>query len=211
MNSKFLTPAQKKWSKAYKTQLVSVLNADDALKHFFQDYSKRADFNKTIFFITGDHSMPEILLQSKIDRFHVPMMIYSPMLKEAKRFQKTISHFDIAPSILAYYRKNYNLKTPSTVTWVGKGLASDSEISKSDVPMMQSKTLLTDFVSEKYYLQDNNLFILKNSEEGKLDNPQIYKRISGRFNQFKKMNSKVYQSKQLMPDSVYSDFMNKAK
>ncbi|WP_374445277.1 sulfatase-like hydrolase/transferase [Epilithonimonas sp.] len=211
MNSKFLTPAQKKWSKAYKTQLVSVLNADDALKHFFQDYSKRADFNKTIFFITGDHSMPEILLQSKIDRFHVPMMIYSPMLKEAKRFQKTISHFDIAPSILAYYRKNYNLKTPSTVTWVGKGLASDSEISKSDVPMMQSKTLLTDFVSEKYYLHDNNLFILKNSEEGKLDNPQIYKRISGRFNQFKKMNSKFYQSKQLMPDSVYSDFMNKAK
>lgn len=211
MSSNVLSPTQKKWSREYKSQLVSVLNADDALRHFFNKYSQRTDFKKTIFFITGDHAMPEILLQSKIDRFHVPMMIYSPLLKEAKRFQKTISHFDIAPSILAYYRKNYNLKTPSNVTWVGKGLASDSEISKSDVPMMQSKTLLTDFVSEKYYLHDKNLFILKNSEEGELDNPQIYQKVSGRFSQFKKMNSKFYQTKKLMPDSVYSNFMKGLK
>ena len=127
MKSDALTPGQKKWAAQYKNQLVSVLNADDALKQFFENYSKRPDFSKTIFFVTGDHSMPEILLQSKIDRFHVPMMIYSPLLKEPKRFQKTVSHFDIAPSILAYYRKNYNLRTPSTVAWVGRGLAPDSE------------------------------------------------------------------------------------
>lgn len=154
--------------------------------------------------------MPEILLQSKIDRFHVPMMVYSPLLKESKKFQKTVSHFDIAPSILAYYRKNYNLITPSAVTWVGKGLSPDSEISKSDIPIMQSKSLLTDFVSEKYYLHDGNLFILSNSEENELSNPEIFKKVHGRFDQFKKMNAKFYQSKKLMPDSVFVNFMKKA-
>ncbi|MDQ8140482.1 sulfatase-like hydrolase/transferase [Chryseobacterium sp. CFS15] len=210
LKSNALTSEQKKWAAGYKKQLAAVINADDALKHFFENYSKRPDFAKTIFFITGDHSMPEILLQSKIDRFHVPMMVYSPLLKESKKFQKTVSHFDIAPSILAYYRKNYNLITPSAVTWVGKGLSPDSEISKSDIPIMQSKSLLTDFVSEKYYLHDGNLFILSNSEENELSNPEIFKKVHGRFDQFKKMNAKFYQSKKLMPDSVFVNFMKKA-
>ncbi|MFC3158353.1 sulfatase-like hydrolase/transferase [Chryseobacterium arachidis] len=209
MKSNVLTSEQKKWAAGYKKQLVAVLNADDALKNFFENYSKRPDFAKTIFFITGDHSMPEILLQSKIDRFHVPMMIYSPLLKEPKRFQKTVSHFDIAPSILAYYRKNYNLHTPSTVAWIGKGLSPDSEINKNDIPIMQSKSLLTDFVSEKYYLHDGNLFVLNNSDEEVLNNSKIFKMVSGRFDQFKRMNSKFYQTKKLIPDSVYTHFMKK--
>src|SRR5574344_244873 len=105
-----------------KKQLVSVLNLDDAMKKFFEKYSKRPDFENTIFIITGDHSMPEITLQEKIDRYHVPLMIYSPLLKESKRFRSIVSHFDVAPSILAFYRENYQLKTPSTVAWVGDGL-----------------------------------------------------------------------------------------
>lgn len=89
-------------------QLVSVLNLDDAMKKFFEKYSKRPDFENTIFIITGDHSMPEITLQQKIDRYHVPLMIYSPLLKESKRFRSIVSHFDVAPSILAFTEKIIN-------------------------------------------------------------------------------------------------------
>ena len=111
LNSGILTKrTEKKWAAAHKNQLISVLNADDAMKGFFENYSKRPDF-KNNFVITGDHSMPEITLESKIDRFHVPLLIYSPLLKESKRFYKTVSHFDIAPSILAYYRNNYQINT----------------------------------------------------------------------------------------------------
>lgn len=211
MKSNLLNADQKKWAAQYKDQLISMLNADDALKHFMESYRKRPDFGKTIFFITGDHSMPEILIQAKIDRFHVPMMIYSPLLKAPKTFQKTVSHFDVAPSILAYYRKNYNLRTPSTVTWVGKGFTPDSDIHKGDYPIMQSKSLLTDFVSDKYYVHDGKLFILNNLEEDSYDDAQISKKINGRFDQFKKMNSKFYQTRKLVPDSVYSNFIKKGR
>ncbi len=209
LNSNLLTSEQKKWAGQYKDQLISILNADDALKKFFENYRKRPDFANTIFFVTGDHSMPEILIQDKIDRFHVPMMIYSPLLKGSKKFMKTVSHFDIAPAFLAYYRKNYNLRTPSTVAWVGKGLSSDAEITKSDYPIMQSKSLLTDFVSDKYYLHDNKLFILNNLNEESYDNPDILKKVKGRFDQFKRMNSKFYQTQKLMPDSVFTNFRKK--
>lgn len=211
LNSGILTPEQKKWATAHKDQLISVLNADDAIKGFFKNYSKRPDYNNTIFVITGDHSMPEITLQSKIDRFHVPLLIYSPLLKESKRFYKTVSHFDIAPSILAYYRNNYQIKTPSTVTWVGRGFSADAEISKAGIPMMQSKNQLIDFVSEKYYIHDGKLFTLKNLEEDPSDDAAAMSKINGRFNQYKSMNAKFYSTKKLMPDSVMVNFKKKTK
>ncbi|UWX61252.1 sulfatase-like hydrolase/transferase [Chryseobacterium oranimense] len=211
LQSGFLNPDQKKWAAGFKNQLISVLNADDALKNFFENYGKRPDFQHTIFVITGDHSMPEITLESKIDRFHVPLLIYSPLLKEPKRFQKTTSHFDVAPSVLAYYRNNYKLRTPSTVTWVGRGFSPDSQISKAGIPMMQSKNMMVDFVSDKYYLHDGQLFTLKNSEEDPSDDASALKLINGRFNQFKSMNSRFYASKKLMPDSVMINFMKKNK
>lgn len=211
LNSGILTSEQKKWAAAHKDQLISVLNADDALKDFFENYSKRPDFKNTIFVITGDHSMPEITLQSKIDRFHVPLLIYSPLLKESKRFYKTVSHFDIAPSILAYYRNNYQIKTPSTVTWVGRGFSPDSENSKAGIPMMQSKNQLIDFVSEKYYIHDGQLFTLKDMEEDASNDAAAMSKINARFNQYKNMNAQFYSTKKLMPDSVIVNFKKKTK
>jgi len=211
LNSGTLTSGQKKWAAAHKDQLISVLNADDALKGFFENYSKRPDFKNTIFVITGDHSMPEITLESKIDRFHVPLLIYSPLLKESKRFHKTVSHFDIAPSILAYYRNNYKINTPSTVTWVGRGFSADSEISKAGIPMMQSKNQLIDFVSEKYYIHDGQLFTLKDMEENAYNDAATMSKINGRFNQYKSMNAQFYSTKKLMPDSVMVNFKKKTK
>lgn len=211
LNSGILTKEQKKWAAAHKNQLISVLNADDAMKGFFENYSKRPDFKNTIFVITGDHSMPEITLESKIDRFHVPLLIYSPLLKESKRFYKTVSHFDIAPSILAYYRNNYQINTPSTVTWVGRGFSADSEISKAGIPMMQSKNQLIDFVSEKYYIHDGQLFTLKDMEEDASNDAATMGKINGRFNQYKSMNAQFYSTKKLMPDSVMVNFKKKTK
>ncbi|WP_172279096.1 sulfatase-like hydrolase/transferase [Chryseobacterium sp. LAM-KRS1] len=211
LQSNLLNPEQKKWAAGFKNQLVAVLNADYALKNFFENYSKRPDFQRTIFVITGDHSMPEITLESKIDRFHVPLLIYSPLLKETKRFHKTASHFDVAPSIVAYYRNNYKLRTPSTVTWVGRGFSPDLQPGKAGIPMMQSKNMMADFVSDQYYLHDGELFTLENSEEEPSNDASALNMINGRFNQFKRMNSSFYTTKKLMPDSVVINFMKKNK
>ncbi|WP_126650708.1 sulfatase-like hydrolase/transferase [Chryseobacterium aureum] len=211
VNSSVLTPEQKKWAAVHKNQLISVLNADDAIKGFLESYRKRPDFKNTIFVITGDHSMPEITLQSKIDRFHVPLLIYSPLLKQSERFYKVVSHFDIAPSILAYYRNNYKIQTPSTVTWVGRGFSGDSEISRTGIPMMQSKNQLIDFVSEKYYIHDGQLLTLTDLEEEPSTDAAALSKINGRFNQYKSMNSQFYSTKKLMPDSVMINFKKKTK
>ncbi|MFL9833409.1 sulfatase-like hydrolase/transferase [Chryseobacterium terrae] len=211
LRSGVLNSEQKKWAVSHKNQLISVLNADDALKEFFTNYSKRPDFANTIFVITGDHSMPEIILESKIDRYHVPLMIYSPLVKQPSRFNKIVSHFDLAPSLLAYYRNNYGIKTPSTVAWVGKGLSVGTSTLTSGVALMQSKNQLIDFVCEDYYLHNSQLFTVKNLNENESDDAAALKKINAQFSQFKKMNASFYASKKLMPDSVFVNFMKKVK
>ncbi|PRD56670.1 sulfatase-like hydrolase/transferase [Sphingobacterium gobiense] len=201
--------AQRKWAFENKKQLVSVLNVDDALKAFFEAYAKRPDFKNTIFLITGDHSMPEIPLQTKIDRYHVPLIIYSPLLKEPKRFFQLTSHFDIAPSILAYYRENYRLKTPSTVAWVGRGFAKDRRNNTYGIPIMQSKNQIGDFIFNNYHLNDNRLFVLKaNVTEDQVDDQSLVNEINRRFDEFKAKNARFYSSGMLMPDSVTVNFMS---
>ncbi len=211
MQSDRLSPDQKKMAATFKSQLISVINADDALRQFFEKYRKRPDFANTIFMITGDHSMPEITLESHIDRFHVPLLIYSPLLKESKRFRKTASHFDVAPSFLAYYRNNYQMKTPSTVTWVGRGFSPDSQADKADVPIMQSKDMMVDFVSGKHYIHDTELLIINEKGSDPYEDEGTLKEVSKRFNRFKSMNARFYASKKLMPDSVIVNFFKGKK
>ncbi len=201
-----LSAEQKKWSINNKKQLISLLNADDAVRTFFENYKKRKDFKNTVFIITGDHSMPEITLQSKIDRFHVPLVIYSPLLKEAKVFNNVVSHFDIVPSILAYYKANYNLNTPSSVAWVGRGLMQNPELGIIGIPIMKSKSQLIDYVYGNYHLEDKQLYQLKNLEESLINRPAMFKKINQNFNQFKTMNSKFYETQKLLPDSVVTNY-----
>lgn len=205
-----LSADNKRWALENRKQLVSVLNLDDALQSFFKAYQKRPDFNNTVFLITGDHAMPEIPLQTKIDRYHVPMLIYSPLLKSTQTFKNTVSHFDIAPSLLAFYRTNYQLQTPEQVAWIGRGLSEGPSNRSMGMAMMQSKNQLIDFVYGNYHMADGRLFKLdgKLGEEPVTD-VSVQEVITHRFEAFKRANRTFYTRKQLLPDSVYNGYFEK--
>lgn len=194
----------------HKKQLVMVLNTDDALRAFFDGYKKRQDFANTIFVITGDHAMPEIPLSTKIDRYHVPLMIYSPLLKAKQEFRQLVSHMDLAPSILAYYRMNYHIKTPNQVTWLGKGLAVSGSDAKSTYAMMPTKNQLTDFIQGNYHLSDGQLFkISHNLIEEPIVDENTKNKLKSLFQEFKVKNRKFSETNTILPDSIYQEFMSR--
>lgn len=211
VKSNRITGSQKNWALQYKKQLVTVMNLDHALEQFFNTYKKRSDFANTIFIITGDHSMPEIPLQEKIDRYRVPLIIYSPLLKQPQRFKNIVSHFDIAPSLLAYYRKNYNLKTPAKVAWYGNGLKGTVEMTGKSFPLMQSKDQIADFISGTYHLNQNNLYALKTNNEELIENEVVKNKVTKQFNDFKLKNNTFYSSQKLIPDSLIVEFFSNNK
>lgn len=204
-----LSGQQQEMALTYKKQLAAVMNIDIALKDFFIKYSRRADFSNSIFVITGDHAMPEIALNNKIDRYHVPLLIYSPLLKTSATFNQMVSHFDLAPSLLAYYRNNYGLKTPKYVTWVGKGLHAGAS-STSGIPIMQSKYQQEDYVIPNYHYSNSFLFKLdRNLNEDIYEDNSRKETIKKQFDYFLKRNRQFIKTQKLMPDSTYRNFFNK--
>lgn len=205
--------AKKDTYRNYKLQYSTIMYADDALKDFFNDYKKRADYENTIFLITGDHRMPEIPMSNKIDRYHVPLIIYSPLLKRTAQFASVSTHFDIAPSLLAYLAKNYNLVAPASNSWVGQGLDTTRSFQNiHSYPLIQTKTDIIDFIMGEYHLNGNSLYkMTANMEEELVQDERQYNQVKRAFDEFKKRNAKISAGGKIIPDSVYLKYNSTKK
>jgi phosphoglycerol transferase MdoB-like AlkP superfamily enzyme len=101
--------------------MASYNYVDDALRKYFLQASQNKRYKNTIFFIFGDHGCPRYM-RNAITRFHVPLVIYSPLLKKSKTFPAVSTQLDLAPTILNYLRLTYNLTIPKKVPFIGKEL-----------------------------------------------------------------------------------------
>lgn len=199
---------KKKEYRNYKNQYASILYCDDAIRNFMETYRQRKDFANTIFLITGDHRMPEIPLSTKIDRFHVPFLIYSPLLTRTAEFASISSHFDIAPSLLSFLQNNYAFQKPALAAWMGSGLDTSRSFGNHHLyPLMQTKNEVSDFVLGQYHLNGNLLFsVSDNLEENILQDSEKYSQLQAAFTQFKKRNEQLISGARLLPDSIYQKY-----
>ncbi len=181
---------------------ASLLYTDDALKWVFEAYKKQPNYENTIFVVTGDHRLIPIPQRNALSRFHVPLIIYSPLLKTTRKMSSVSSHFDVAPTLLAMLTNAYKLKMPKKVAWMGGTLDTQEAFrSVKDIPLMRNKNELKEFISgTKIYTDGNVMEFDKNMDlsstlagsaklEKKLDN-------------FKAMNQYVTTNDKIIPDSL---------
>ncbi|MBO9596172.1 MAG: sulfatase-like hydrolase/transferase [Niabella sp.] len=206
-----LPESEKQVARNYRDQYASILYADDALRDFFTAYGKRSDFAHTVFLVTGDHQMPELPLNSKIDRYHVPLLIYSPLLKRTATFSSIVSHFDVTPSLLAFLKNNYPMQLPSLVSWMGAGLDTSRVFRNVHAyPMMQDKNDLVDFIEGTHMVNLSTLFeIDPQLSLTPDDSKDILNRVSGSFDRFKRKNQQLIDGAGLIPDSIYQRYTTK--
>lgn len=199
-----LSPEKKEYNKLYKAQFATMLYFDDALRGFIKEYSKRKDFANTIFIITGDHRMPEIPIATQLDRFHVPLVIWSPMIKTPRVIKSVSTHFDVLPSMLAFLHDNYNMKFPATVSFIGHGL--DMETSFRNIhsyPLMRNKNELMDYISGEYFLSGTDLYkVYPTLDIEKVSDDKQLNILQQQFELFKKMNNYTTGTQHLLPDSL---------
>jgi len=200
-----LNKKQKEFNKTFLAEFASILYFDDALRSFIKGYSKKEGFENTIFVITGDHRMPEIPISTQIDRFHVPLVIYSPLLKRAEKFSSIVSHFDIAPSLLAFLQHNYGIKQPSVSAWIGHGL--DTQTSFRNIhtyPLMRNKNEFMDYIDGENFLGGQTIYRVNESMgiAPHTDNRILKEELQNRFDQFRKVNLFVTRNNRIIPDSI---------
>jgi peptidoglycan-N-acetylglucosamine deacetylase len=196
--------AKKEEHRNYKNQYATILYLDNSIRKFLNNYSKQADFDNTIFIITGDHRMPEIPISTKIDRYHVPLIIYSPLLKRSQTFGAVSSHFDITPSLLSLFKHKYNFKVPTVATWIGSGLDTAHAFRNiHSYPLMQTKNDVNDFLMNDHMLDGEDLFQLNdNMDLEPINDNDEKKKIEAAFARFKQKNNNFSNSISMMPDSL---------
>ena len=181
-----------------------LLYTDNAIKNFMEEYKKRPDYSNTIFIITGDHRLIPIEQKDKLCRFHVPFLIYSPLLKKAETIKSVSSHWDVTPSLLRFLMSNYKFKPLQKTAWMGKGLDTAKHFRNiHKIPLMRYKGNINDFIYDDYFYSDGELFkITENFGTYKVNEDAILKTISDSLLSFKKMNAYVTQRNKIFPDSL---------
>jgi uncharacterized sulfatase len=201
-----LTNEQSEFVKTYKSQFTSIMYFDESIRQYFKVISKRPSFKNTIFIITGDHRMPEIPISSQIDRFHVPLIIYSPMLKRAKTIEAVSSHFDIAPTLISLLRNSYGVKMPAYSHFIGFNLDTVATFRNKHVyTMMRNKNEFIDILVGTTYLSMNNSYTINRTfDMVQTNSAATTQKMMIRLNRFKQMNIQACKNNKLIPDSIYT-------
>ena len=180
---------------------ATLLYTDDALKYVFEAYKTQPDYDNTIFIITGDHRLIPIPQRNNLSRFHVPLIIFSPLLKSTKKMSAVNSHFDVTPSLLAMLQSSYELKMPNKVAWMGSALDTHSEFRCiKDIPLMRNKNELKEFVSGKKLYSDGSVFSI--DEHMNLGSSYGSSKLESKLENFKSMNAYVTSNNKIIPDSL---------
>ncbi len=135
--------------------LAAFLYGDDCLKDFFYSYNDYYDENNTIFIITGDHSL-NINPQNPLDAYHVPLIIWSPLLNKSQCFHSLASHNDITPSILALLRDDFGIETPQNIHWISDGLDTTQRFSSEVKTYFLESNGINNYILNNYLYNKND-------------------------------------------------------
>ena len=140
-----------------KARFSSILYADDAVRYLFNELKKRPDFNNTLFIVTGDHSM-SMVPDNSLNRYHVPLIIYSPLLKASRQMSAVTSQMDVTPTLLNLL-SGYGIQSPGIVHWMGSMMDTSIQFRNTEtLPFMLNNRNITQLLFDSCYLDRVNLY-----------------------------------------------------
>ncbi|WP_445665388.1 sulfatase-like hydrolase/transferase [Fodinibius sp. AD559] len=196
-----LSEKEKQPYQQYRKEFTTLLFADQAVRDFMQSYQKQPQFENTIFVITGDHWLIPVPQTTAISRYHVPIIMYSPKLKESVHFKSVNTHAEIAPSLVAMLDQKTGLDMPEQVHWISELMDTTKTFqSTQSVPFMRNKNRITDYLDGRYYLFGDELYsVNENLSLSRSNDSQKKEELRKKLNGFKAVNNFVVQNNRLYP------------
>ena len=196
--------------KETKEVLVTFMFSDDCIKKFLKEYAKRPEYSNTIFFITGDHHIGSFPSTSVIDDYHVPLIIYSPMLKAPKKFLAVNSHNNLAPTITNLIVNNFSVPfKPSQVPWLGSVMDTSTTFRNiHSMPFMEWSRDISDYIYQGYFLSGDHLYKLTpDLQEESINNDSVKNHMIRLRENFKVINKYVTENNKVYKaaESLVSD------
>ncbi len=101
---------------------AAIAYTDHQIRKFIEAFSELPAFSNTLLIIAGTHRPLGLPASEPLDQYRVPLMVYSPMLKGNRVFDKVASHLDVAPSVLGSLSHRYDMEMPARAAWMGVSL-----------------------------------------------------------------------------------------
>lgn len=186
-----------------KDVLVTFMFSDDCIRNFFHQYASRPEYNNTIFIITGDHHIGSFPSLGEIDDYHVPLIIYSKMLKHPDKFLAVNSHNNLTPTLLAMLKKNYTIKIPDQVAWLGGSMDTSRQFRNvQSMAFMSWSREITDYLYKGYFISGDQLYRLNpDLTQDKIQNDSLRDYIIKLRESFHEINDYVCDSARIYPSS----------
>ena len=206
-------PAEKKeFAEKNKGRIASVLYTDKCIQDFVNNYKNLPEYDNTIFIITGDHSSG-ISVRDELSYYHVPLIIWSPMLNAHKKFSSVVTHFDIVPSLMRLLHNTYKIATPETAHCIGKGLNVSEKIEKDAImPIINYAHELNDIVYKEYFYRsktkwyDATLYKINDDMSLSVVNDErMLEEIKAKFDLYKYIIQYTYLCNKVTSSSVYDN------
>ncbi|MGN0033980.1 MAG: LTA synthase family protein [Candidatus Limimorpha sp.] len=178
---------------------------DDCLKMVFDYYKSKPEFANTVFVITGDHRMGRVYVNaSPLLKYNVPLIIYSPLQKEARTFKGVVTHHDIAPTITSYLSNNYDFVTDGYCHWIGKSLdVSPTFNCSQSVSFMRNNRDENEYLHNNYFLDRNRVFkVDEDLDVDEIDDDAIKDELLEYLRQYKQIDWYVTQNDYLLKKPV---------
>jgi phosphoglycerol transferase MdoB-like AlkP superfamily enzyme len=229
-HSPFIVPNQKKYTELVKSRIekikrptkthLDVLNdavsfasyvyLDESLASYFQKAKQTSDYENTIYFIFGDHGV-ELCLFDEMERFKIPLIIHSPLLKAPEVIQSVSTHLDLAPSILSLLKSNYEMELPDQVPFMGSGLSMVKTYEcKRALPFNSVDRVNVHLLMQNHYLYNGKHFHVKeNLNVARKSDKKRESIMVDQMNLYNLMSKYVCYGDRFMPELYFNRFIEK--
>ena len=166
--------------------------SDWALQQIIEGYQKREDFDNTIFIITGDHHVSAKQFGGYYN-YHVPLLIYSPMLQSGRSMKGVVSHRDITPTFLSLLQHHFNIETPKEVTWLNSALDTSLTFNAQTFsPLQLIDHTIGGIVYKNYLLCEGILEEFTDGDSRKVVDPNVLQQMNRLLHLYRTLDSYAF-------------------
>lgn len=164
----------------------TILFSEDALKTFMAEVQTKKEYDNTIFIIVGDHGVNYPISNRPLEKYQVPLVIYSKLLVKNANFNGFCSHVDIAPSLIALLEQNFGLQVSQEKHWMGEGLDTSSTFRNvRKIPLAIYNENLAQYVTGKYIKYNDRVVQFDSALETiEVSDPLILDSINREFDNY---------------------------
>lgn len=133
---------------------------DNCIRELITEYKKLNAYDNTIFVICGDHRMCPLGSINQLQKYHIPLIIHSNLVKSPRKMKAVVSHLDIAPTINAYLSENFEAYSiEKECQWLGTSLDTATNFRCNKImPFILNSRDIEEYLYDTLFITYDRLF-----------------------------------------------------